>query len=79
MYTVVRVVTCYSSCYSTMVPKIFELEALIYPKGRYMHICIMYTSTNYIHFQFAALFVESLPSVAGQIIPPSGYFQKVAE
>uniref|UniRef100_A0A8C6X258 5-phosphohydroxy-L-lysine phospho-lyase n=1 Tax=Naja naja TaxID=35670 RepID=A0A8C6X258_NAJNA len=29
--------------------------------------------------KFAALFVESLPSVAGQIIPPSGYFQKVAE
>uniref|UniRef100_A0A4W3HF01 5-phosphohydroxy-L-lysine phospho-lyase n=1 Tax=Callorhinchus milii TaxID=7868 RepID=A0A4W3HF01_CALMI len=27
----------------------------------------------------AAFFVESLPSVAGQIIPPAGYFQKVLE
>ncbi|XP_051869574.1 5-phosphohydroxy-L-lysine phospho-lyase isoform X2 [Pristis pectinata] len=27
----------------------------------------------------AAFFAESLPSVAGQIIPPPGYFQKVAE
>ncbi|XP_032885286.1 5-phosphohydroxy-L-lysine phospho-lyase-like isoform X1 [Amblyraja radiata] len=27
----------------------------------------------------AAFFAESLPSVAGQIIPPAGYFQKVAE
>ncbi|KAL8212027.1 UNVERIFIED_CONTAM: hypothetical protein K2H54_034832 [Gekko kuhli] len=29
--------------------------------------------------KFAAFFAESLPSVAGQIIPPPGYFQKVAE
>ncbi|KYO20348.1 5-phosphohydroxy-L-lysine phospho-lyase [Alligator mississippiensis] len=29
--------------------------------------------------KIAAFFVESLPSVAGQIIPPAGYFQKVAE
>nr|XP_060621340.1 5-phosphohydroxy-L-lysine phospho-lyase isoform X1 [Anolis sagrei ordinatus]XP_060621343.1 5-phosphohydroxy-L-lysine phospho-lyase isoform X1 [Anolis sagrei ordinatus] len=29
--------------------------------------------------KFAAFFMESLPSVAGQIIPPFGYFQKVAE
>ncbi|XP_032996071.1 5-phosphohydroxy-L-lysine phospho-lyase isoform X1 [Lacerta agilis] len=29
--------------------------------------------------KFAAFFVESLPSVAGQIIPPPGYFQKAAE
>ncbi|NXU55337.1 AT2L2 lyase, partial [Turnix velox] len=27
----------------------------------------------------AAFFAESLPSVGGQIIPPAGYFQKVAE
>lgn len=30
-------------------------------------------------FQIAAFFAESLPSVGGQIIPPAGYFQKVAE
>ncbi|XP_005989398.1 5-phosphohydroxy-L-lysine phospho-lyase isoform X1 [Latimeria chalumnae] len=29
--------------------------------------------------KIAAVFVESLPSVAGQIVPPAGYFQKVAE
>ncbi|KAM6116450.1 LOW QUALITY PROTEIN: 5-phosphohydroxy-L-lysine phospho-lyase [Pterocles gutturalis] len=29
--------------------------------------------------KIAAFFVESLPSVGGQIIPPAGYFQKVAE
>ncbi|KAF7249287.1 5-phosphohydroxy-L-lysine phospho-lyase [Varanus komodoensis] len=29
--------------------------------------------------KFAAFFMESLPSVAGQIIPPPGYFQKAAE
>nr|XP_009687848.1 PREDICTED: 5-phosphohydroxy-L-lysine phospho-lyase isoform X1 [Struthio camelus australis] len=29
--------------------------------------------------EIAAFFVESLPSVGGQIIPPAGYFQKVAE
>ncbi|KAH0629807.1 hypothetical protein JD844_012197 [Phrynosoma platyrhinos] len=29
--------------------------------------------------KFAAFFMESLPSVAGQIIPPVGYFQKAAE
>ncbi|XP_054698264.1 5-phosphohydroxy-L-lysine phospho-lyase isoform X2 [Grus americana] len=29
--------------------------------------------------KIAAFFVESLPSVGGQIIPPPGYFQKVAE
>ncbi|XP_029439367.1 5-phosphohydroxy-L-lysine phospho-lyase-like isoform X2 [Rhinatrema bivittatum] len=29
--------------------------------------------------KIAAFFIESLPSVAGQIIPPAGYFQKVAE
>ncbi|XP_078407006.1 5-phosphohydroxy-L-lysine phospho-lyase-like isoform X1 [Cetorhinus maximus] len=29
--------------------------------------------------KIAAFFAESLPSVAGQIIPPEGYFQKVAE
>ncbi|XP_074068328.1 5-phosphohydroxy-L-lysine phospho-lyase isoform X2 [Macrotis lagotis] len=29
--------------------------------------------------QIAAFFIESLPSVGGQIIPPAGYFQKVAE
>nr|XP_056711481.1 5-phosphohydroxy-L-lysine phospho-lyase [Euleptes europaea] len=29
--------------------------------------------------KFAAFFAESLPSVAGQIIPPPGYFQKAAE
>ncbi|XP_067899694.1 5-phosphohydroxy-L-lysine phospho-lyase-like [Heterodontus francisci] len=29
--------------------------------------------------KIAAFFAESLPSVAGQIIPPRGYFQKVAE
>uniref|UniRef100_A0ABM5FLC6 5-phosphohydroxy-L-lysine phospho-lyase isoform X1 n=1 Tax=Pogona vitticeps TaxID=103695 RepID=A0ABM5FLC6_9SAUR len=28
--------------------------------------------------KFAAFFMESLPSVAGQIIPPEGYFQKAA-
>ncbi|XP_042737327.1 5-phosphohydroxy-L-lysine phospho-lyase isoform X1 [Lagopus leucura] len=30
-------------------------------------------------FQIAAFFAESLPSVGGQIIPPEGYFHKVAE
>lgn len=35
--------------------------------------------TLYAVFQIAAFFVESLPSVGGQIIPPAGYFQKVAE
>ncbi|XP_075457719.1 5-phosphohydroxy-L-lysine phospho-lyase isoform X2 [Ascaphus truei] len=29
--------------------------------------------------QIAAFFAESLPSVGGQIIPPEGFFQKVAE
>nr|XP_055157650.1 5-phosphohydroxy-L-lysine phospho-lyase isoform X3 [Nyctereutes procyonoides] len=29
--------------------------------------------------KIAAFFVESLPSVAGQIIPPAGFFQEVAE
>ncbi|XP_040604499.1 5-phosphohydroxy-L-lysine phospho-lyase isoform X7 [Mesocricetus auratus] len=29
--------------------------------------------------QIAAFFAESLPSVAGQIIPPAGYFSQVAE
>uniref|UniRef100_A0A803Y8G2 5-phosphohydroxy-L-lysine phospho-lyase n=1 Tax=Meleagris gallopavo TaxID=9103 RepID=A0A803Y8G2_MELGA len=29
--------------------------------------------------KIAAFFAESLPSVGGQIIPPEGYFQKVAE
>ncbi|XP_054024670.1 5-phosphohydroxy-L-lysine phospho-lyase isoform X2 [Dryobates pubescens] len=29
--------------------------------------------------KIAAFFAESLPSVGGQIIPPAGYFQKVAE
>ncbi|XP_064885974.1 5-phosphohydroxy-L-lysine phospho-lyase isoform X4 [Columba livia] len=29
--------------------------------------------------KIAAFFVESLPSVGGQIIPPAGYFQKAAE
>ncbi|XP_067852380.1 5-phosphohydroxy-L-lysine phospho-lyase-like [Heptranchias perlo] len=29
--------------------------------------------------KIAAFFAESLPSVAGHIIPPTGYFQKVAE
>ncbi|XP_017936553.1 5-phosphohydroxy-L-lysine phospho-lyase isoform X2 [Manacus vitellinus] len=29
--------------------------------------------------KIAAFFVESLPSVGGQIIPPAGYFQKVAQ
>ncbi|XP_038626502.1 5-phosphohydroxy-L-lysine phospho-lyase isoform X1 [Tachyglossus aculeatus] len=29
--------------------------------------------------KIAAFFIESLPSVGGQIIPPAGYFQKVAE
>ncbi|XP_030069414.1 5-phosphohydroxy-L-lysine phospho-lyase isoform X3 [Microcaecilia unicolor] len=29
--------------------------------------------------KIAAFFIESLPSVAGHIIPPAGYFQKVAE
>ncbi|XP_066473941.1 5-phosphohydroxy-L-lysine phospho-lyase isoform X2 [Tiliqua scincoides] len=29
--------------------------------------------------KIAAFFMESLPSVAGQIIPPPGYFQKAAE
>ncbi|XP_049634211.1 5-phosphohydroxy-L-lysine phospho-lyase [Suncus etruscus] len=29
--------------------------------------------------KIAAFFVESLPSVAGQIVPPAGYFQEVAK
>ncbi|XP_072487295.1 5-phosphohydroxy-L-lysine phospho-lyase isoform X1 [Notamacropus eugenii] len=29
--------------------------------------------------KIAAFFIESLPSVGGQIIPPAGYFQKAAE
>lgn len=31
------------------------------------------------HPQIAAFFAESLPSVGGQVIPPAGYFPKVAE
>nr|XP_013801361.1 PREDICTED: 5-phosphohydroxy-L-lysine phospho-lyase isoform X2 [Apteryx mantelli mantelli] len=40
--------------------------------------CMCSNITCYM-FQIAAFFVESLPSVGGQIIPPAGYFQKVAE
>ncbi|XP_078087586.1 5-phosphohydroxy-L-lysine phospho-lyase-like [Mustelus asterias] len=33
----------------------------------------------FVNSGIAAFFAESLPSVAGQIVPPAGYFQKVAE
>ena len=44
------------------------------------NVCIVCSViTQYVYFRLLRFFAESLPSVGGQIIPPEGYFQKVAE
>ncbi|XP_052545926.1 5-phosphohydroxy-L-lysine phospho-lyase isoform X2 [Tympanuchus pallidicinctus] len=43
------------------------------------HVSVVFSHYAVRMFQIAAFFAESLPSVGGQIIPPEGYFHKVAE
>lgn len=43
------------------------------------HVSVVFSHYAVHMFQIAAFFAESLPSVGGQIIPPEGYFHKVAE